>query len=402
MHESLKTLGFVAGAAVFVAGAVIVEPERRTPQLLSDQGEAFYAKFTDPSAVKSIEVIDYDEPTATARPFRVEFQRGRWVLPSHNNYPVDIGDRLVKTAAALIDLKKDAVRSDSPREHGKYGVIDPLDSKVPELTGRGKRVTLRDARKDVLADFIFGKPVEGKPGHRFVRLPGQKRVYAVKTEADPSADFSDWVNAGVVRIAASSMRRITIVSYMMDERMGGLANMENTTLTKEGEAWKMAGAENLNTAAIQAMTNTLENLKIVDVRPKPEPLARDLRSGQLALSLEIAMSLRQKGFFITPNGRLLASEGEMAVETSNGLLYSLRFGDVVASGTEAKPAAAQPNRYLFATVNYDGQRAARHGDTSGAGERTARDLNARFADWYYIIRGSDFEKLRLRRKDLVR
>jgi hypothetical protein len=87
------------------------------------------------------------------------------------------------------------------------------------------------------------------------------------------------------------------------------------------------------------MANALENLKIVDVRPKPAPLAQDLKTGKLALSLETAMSLRQKGFFITPNGRLLASEGEMSVETASGLVYSLRFGDVVASGTEAKAAA---------------------------------------------------------------
>jgi hypothetical protein len=403
MRETLKTGAFLAAAVLLSIAAVVVEPDRRTPKLLSDQGEAFYPKFKDPSAVKSIEVIDYDESTATARPFRVEFQRGRWVLPSHNNYAVDVGDRLVKTAAALMDLKKDAVRSDSAQEHGKYGVIDPFDSKVPELAGRGKRVTLRDAHKDVLADFIFGKPVEGKTGERFVRLPGQKRVYAVKTEADPSADFSDWVNVGVVRIQAASIRRINIISYMMDERMGGLTNMENLVLTREGTEWKLAGAEKLNTAAVQGMVNALENLKIVDVRPKPAPLSQDLKAGKLSLSLETAMSLRQKGFFITPNGRLLASEGEMSVETASGLVYALRFGDVVASGTEAKSAAAaQPNRYLFPTVSYDAQRAAKYGDASGAGERTARDLNARFSEWYYVIRGADFERLRLRKKDLAR
>jgi hypothetical protein len=32
----------------------------------------------------------------------------------------------------------------------------------------------------------------------------------------------------------------------------------------------------------------------------------------------------------------------------------------------------------------------------------ARDLTSRFADWYYIINGSDFQKLSLKRKDVVR
>lgn len=402
MREMVKTAAFVAAAVGLSVGAAVIEPERHTPRLLSDQGEAFYPKFTDPAAVKSIEVIAYDESTATARPFRVELQRGRWVLPSHSNYPVDIGDRLVKTSAALMDLHKDMVRSDSVQDHAKYGVVDPLDAKVAELTGRGKRVTLRDAYKDVLADFILGKPVEGKPGYRFVRLPGQKRVYAVKTDADPSADFSDWVNAGVVRIPAASIRRVSITSYALDERAGGLSNMENVSLTHEGSDWKMAGAEKLNTAPVHAMASALENLKIVDVRPKPAPLAQGLKSGKFELSLENALSLRRKGFFVTPAGRLMASEGEMSVETGAGLVYALRFGDVVTEGAESKPATAQPNRYLFVTVNHDPQLAAKYGDTSGNGGRTARDLNMRFADWYYVIRGADLERLRLRRKDLVR
>ena len=48
-------------------------------------------------AVKSIEVVDYDESTATARPLKVEFRKSRWVIASNNDYPIDIGDRLVKT-----------------------------------------------------------------------------------------------------------------------------------------------------------------------------------------------------------------------------------------------------------------------------------------------------------------
>ena len=32
-----------------------------------------------------------------------------------------------------------------------------------------------------------------------------------------------------------------------------------------------------------------------------------------------------------------------------------------------------------------------------AGERTARELNDRFADWYYVISGKDFQNLRLGR-----
>jgi hypothetical protein len=44
-------------------------------------------------------------------------------------------------------------------------------------------------------------------------------------------------------------------------------------------------------------------------------------------------------------------------------------------------------------------RATRYGDTGGAGEKAARDLNARFADWFA---NSDFQKLRLTRAQVIR
>ncbi|MBI3679336.1 MAG: DUF4340 domain-containing protein [Acidobacteria bacterium] len=402
MKEAVKTAAFAAVAILLAAAAVIVEPERRTAAILSETGKAFYPAFTDPQAVKTIEVVDYDEATASARPFQVEFYKGRWVLPSHNNYVIDIGDRLVKTAGALMDLKKESVVTESAAEHGKYGVIDPLDPRNPSLTGRGKRATLRDARKEALADFVLGKPVEGKAGYRYVRTPNDKRVYAVKTEADPSARFADWVNAGLLRIAAASIRRVTIVSYSIDEQLGRLVNVEQVQLTQEAGQWKMAGGEAFHKAAVSAMAATLDNLRIEDVRPKPPSMAEGLRSGKLEMSLEGAMSMRQRGFFLAPNGRLLANEGEMVVETANGLAYVLRFGEVATSGdAKASPPGGGENRYLFVTVSWDGQRAAKYGDSSGTGERLAREMTNRFADWYYVIKGTDFQKLRLKRRDLL-
>lgn len=399
MTEIVKTLAFVAVAAGLAITAAVVEPEAVTPKILSDEGETFYPNFRDAQAVKTIEVVDYDDATATARPFQVDSQKGRWVLPTHSNYPVDAGDRLVKTAAALIDLKKDSVRSDTVQDHAKYGVIDPTDQKTAGLTGRGKRVTLRDARKEVLADFIFGKPVEGKAGYRYVRVPGQKRVYAVKTDADPSTRFQDWVNAGIASIPLSQIRRVLINNYSIDESMGALTNQEVIPLTRENDQWKIQGLEKFNLAAVNAMASTLANLKIVDVKPKPPQLAQDLRSGQLRMSLEIALSLRQKGFFISPNGRLLANEGEMNIETANGLVLSLRFGEVVSTPGETKPSG---NRYLFPTAVFDEKRAAKYGGDAALGERQAKDLANRFADWYYVISAQEFQQLRLRRGDLLR
>jgi hypothetical protein len=395
MKESVKTALFAGAAVVLAISAAVTEPESRVPAIMSDQGQAFYPKFTDPQAPKTIEVIDYDEATATALPLRVQFQQGKWLITSHYNYRVDIGDRLAKTSAALMDLKKDMVRSDSQLDHAKYGVVDPMDEKTGGLTGRGKRVTLKDARGDVLADYILGKPVEGKPGYRYVRVPGQKRTYVAKTTADPSARFADWVNAGLLRIASDSIRKVTINRYNLDPAAGRMSNMETTVLGHDKGEWKVVSGQALNMPALHAMSAALDGLKIVDVRPKPPGLAAGLRHEEVQLNLETALSLREKGFFITPEGRVYSSEGDMTVETSNGLMYSLRFGGV-ATG-ETKSGAPTDNRTLFVMVHFDPAKATAYGGDVGAGQRAARDLNDRFADWYYVISGKDFQNLRLGR-----
>src|SRR5260370_6083657 len=313
MKEMYKTAGFVAGSLVLVIAASVSRPESRTASVFSDEGQAFYPQFRDPQAVKAIEVVDYDESTATARPLKVEVRKSGWRIASKHDYPRDVGDRLLKTAAALIDLRKDQVRSDLVQDHGKFGVIDPLDAKVSALQGRGKRVTLLDAQKSMLADFILGKPVEGKAGWRYVRVPGGKRTYAVKTDADPSARFADWVNSALLRIPAASIRKVTIAGYSLDQSTWTLDQGDSVVLTLENGQWKSAdGAVRVDAA--KALAATLDSLTIVYARPKPAEMARDLRDGKMQLSIEIALALRQFGFLLTQAGRILASDGEMTRE----------------------------------------------------------------------------------------
>jgi hypothetical protein len=215
-------------------------------------------------------------------------------------------------------------------------------------------------------------------------VPSQKRTYAVKTAADPSARFADWVNAGLLRISSGSIRKVTVNRYNLDPAAGQLTNVETTVLTEKNGQWKADAGQKLNLPAIRALVAALDGLKIVDVRPKPPGLAADLRRETVELSLETALSLRQKGYFITPNGHVYSSEGDLTVETNNGLVYSLRFGEVAAGDTRS--GSPTDNRYLFVMV---------HSNT--AGDRTARELNDRFADWYYVISGKDFQNLRLGR-----
>jgi hypothetical protein len=47
-----------------------------TPSAFSDIGEAFFPNFQDPNTATTLEVIEFDEGTAAAKPFKVTNQNG--------------------------------------------------------------------------------------------------------------------------------------------------------------------------------------------------------------------------------------------------------------------------------------------------------------------------------------
>ncbi len=408
--EALKTGLFVVTAAVLVVAAVWVEPEARTPEVFSDQGETLLPKLRDVMAVKDIEVVDYDESEAVARPLKVEFKKGRWIMPSHYDYPAEAGDQLAKAVAALVGVKKDIVVSNNVLDHAQYGVVDPLDTKVATLRGRGKHVTLRGASGEVLADLIEGYPVKSKPGYRYVRIPGEKRVYAVKTDADPSARFEDWVGGHILQLSTADVRRMVINAYSIDEQMGSMSQLQRSILTRQGDFWTLEGSKKVNGTRVKAILGALGNLRIAGVRPKPPSLADELRSAKpLGISLDTMLSLRQRGYFLGGGGRLLAGNGEMTAETKDGVVYTLRFGAAVTglgaaadspsqppeqTSAKAAPAPQDATRYLWVTTRFDSDLAKRYGGNAAAGERASKNLSAKFADWYYIINAAQYTDLR--------
>src|SRR5262249_47718372 len=181
MNELIKTLTFVVVALLLTGAAFAGTRDRAVKHAqFDDQGQAFFPEFKDPLQCTDLEVVSFDPGTATATRFRVMLRDKKWVIPSHHDYPADARDRLSKTAAAVMDLTRDTIRSDRVEDQQGMGVIDPLDSKTTTLEGRGKRVTLRDASEKVLADFIIGNDIkgtergkEGSGGQRYVRVPDQ-------------------------------------------------------------------------------------------------------------------------------------------------------------------------------------------------------------------------------------
>ncbi len=449
MNETKTTLTYLGVAVVLVLAVFLTAPGKVTPDDFLDQNEPFFPDFTDPNLATTLEVIDFDPETATARPFKVTFEDGKWIIPSHNNFPADGKDRLAETAAGVIDIRKDDYRSANVADHAALGVVDPLDESVSVLTGRGKRVTVKDENDQVLADLIIGDNVEGRENLRFVRLPEQKRVYVSRINIDISTRFEDWIERDLLLVELDKIERVQLKDYSINETTGRLDQRDDVILEKEGDTWsanRMASTQEVASDKMTELLGGLDGLSIVGVRPKPEGLSRSLSQPEnLTISQADMLSLRSKGYYFAQTGQLVSNEGEIEVRDGDGVIYTLRFGEIVYGTGEAVSAGNESsdddqsgpaeNRYLLVTTSFDSARFPEprrpdntdfldkeEDDLSDADRRNKElqddyeewettvevgsgrsgELNARFADWYYVISAESFDKIHLTRVELVR
>jgi hypothetical protein len=449
MDENKKTIIFVAVAAVLLIVALISSPGRITPDAFTDQGEIFFPDFTDPNTATTLEVVDFNQTTGTAVPFKVTFANNRWTIPSHHDYPADAKERLAKTAAGIIDMKREEFRTDNVSDHEACGVIDPLDETAGN-EGRGQRVTVRGEGDKLLADFIIGNEVEGRRGFRFVRIPGQNRVYTAQTDVEITTRFEDWIDTDLLRINPRKILEIVLNDYSINEQTLSVDQRDNLELSLRDGVWRannMSNSQQVDTTVMQQLLTSLDSVSIVGVRPKPEGLSASLRMADDTREVTQAdiRSLQNKGFYLSRDGQLLSNEGELELLTTDGVIYSLRFGEVVygsglavtagvdeASGSGEELSGA--NRYLFITARFNEnffkqpsepkdksylekadslwtdadrqnkqmQDAYNRWETSvEIGRQTAADLSNRFAGWYYVISAESFDQIRLERSALV-
>lgn len=449
MSETRKSLTIAGIAVVAAVLAYATAPRSVTPDAFLDRGELFFPDFDNPNEAATLEVIEFDEETASAIPFKVTNSDGKWTIPSHHDYPADGEDRLAETAAGVIGITKDDFRTDNVSDHEACGVIDPLDEGATSLKGRGKRVTLRGENDQVLADFIIGKDVEGRENHRFVRVPGQKRVYLAKIEIDISTGFQDWIEKDLLGVERDEIDQVVLEDYSIDEVTRRVDQRDLVTLEKKDDTWsadRMRSGQEVDSFKMDDLLNALDDLEIVGVRPKPEGLTASLTRVDQGFSItqEDMISLQSRGYYFSRDGALLSNEGEIRARTSEGVGYNLRFGEVlygsgeaVTAGTgESDDQSAGPgeNRYLFITATFDDTilpEPARPADTTFQekpeeewtdgdrankslfdahqewekkiedGGKKVNALNARFAGWYYVISDANFKKMRLTRSDLV-
>lgn len=518
MNETYRTtLSFVGVAAVLLALAVWVSLPPDDVQLSDVTNKPLYAEFDDPKEAASLEIVKVDEEKGELKRFQVRRSAdGRWVIPSHGDYPADATDQMRDAATSLVNLNVIGIASEEAGDHEMFGVVEPDEKRLEAgAKGFGMLVAFEDRKGEDLARLIVGKRVEGSENQRFVRKSGQDPVYVVELPVDQlSTDFGDWIEKDLLKISPWDIDRATIKDYQFIVAQGGTdgftfqfdPRLEMTVgWDEDANTWTLDkmiqyqrgrpvatalnSEEELNKDKLDAMKSALDNLQIVDVQRKPKGLGGDLSVDEEAFkNTELRESLQALGFLpatLNKKREFLGTNGEINVGMKDGVEYVLRFGN--SAGTEdGNPNSVR--RYLFVSARLDESRlkppvleplpdppaTGSSGDDEVTGdkptdeaqadadkpaddaapaddaksdetksdesksdeetkpaesefdlkrkriekenqrkldeyrerrkkaENKVRELNARFAPWYYVISNEEFKKIHLTRADVVR
>ena len=385
MNENTKTIVFACTALVALTLALLARPGGDS-DVTEELGGDLFEPFKVLEATE-IEVIKFDEDTGETSNFEVtQLKNGAWVIPSHDRYPADGQSQMQSAASALVGLQKGPVVTDSPAEHGTYGVRDPATAKESE-TGVGTLVRLADKTGDTLVELIIGEPVEGSDGVRFVRKPTEDRVYQCKVDiSNLSTRFEDWIERDFLSLDAFNINKVILDNYSVEEqvfrgpfgqprvsykpkRIEKLEIAHNASPTEDQKKWVLAEElpkdKQLDEEKLDAMKTALDDLKIVNVEAKAPIVAKFFKEGrdsfaidevvdkeanQLSASFEQTFRLiRRKGFFFhlsedNKTFQVLSNQGQIFVDLKDGVRYVRPPGRIRRVEKRRRPKQSRSRR----------------------------------------------------------
>lgn len=418
------------------------------------QGDRLFPEFTDPTDAASFEIVRYDKTGNDLTTLKIARKAGAWTIASHNDYPANGADaeqRIRDTAVRLMNLEVLRLATDLTSEHVMYGVVEPeMDTITQNDEGVGTRLTVEDASGSRLIDLVVGMPVVNSPGQRYVRKPGQSRVYTAEINAnDLSSDFHDWIDDALLQIRPDLIKQYQIKDYNVELRPGGDGQQPSLVpqsrfemVTRydpdnfrwdirqfvesngsEMQAVVLQDDEELNADSLYQLSRDINQVSILDVVSKPPSLSDELKTGAATITdPKSLLSLQQRGIYPISQDpiELVASNGELRIGLTNGVEVTLYFGG--QAGIEESRDKAVRRRYLMATARAfvakptvpasdppTPEEAAAYAEEQKEYEQRmktagqeAKKLNDRFADWYYVISEDDYRRLSLSRIALIR
>ncbi|MDG2384907.1 MAG: DUF4340 domain-containing protein [Pirellulaceae bacterium] len=374
MSQMTKTLVF-AGLAIVAAGLAFAT---RTGPVGIDQpeqiGKPLFDDFEDPLAANSMKIVRFDEDLSKLSEIEIKEIDGIWTLPSHAGYPADAENKIRDAATPFVDMKIIDVVTDKDGEHATYGVLEPgADKLAVGDQGVGTLVNIKDESGKNLVDLVIGK--EYQEGQHYVRPVKHSRVYLAAV--DPSTlpvRFDDWIEKDLLNVSAFDISGMTLKDYSFDVAQtlrGPITQFDRRfemQVSDENGQWKLDSllearndnlvpvelteGQQLNQERLNAMKDALDNLEIVDVARKPAGLGEDLKADKGFFNNQSGVdSLIEKGVYpvqLDGSVELLSTDGEVLVDTKEGVQYVLRFGGAAGVDTESNDAGL--NRYLLVSA----------------------------------------------------
>ncbi len=381
MPEFAKTAIFVGVAALLGLLALAFRPPSLAPPQLKLDDKLF-TDIDDAGAVDALEIVRYDKDAGGLQRLKVARGDGGWVIASHSDYPADADDakdRIQDAALTLMDLKIVGLASELSSDHAYYGVVSPEGNLASQTDGEdiGTLIALEDEAGRKLAKLIVGKPDGQREGLRFVSKDGEKRVYTAKINIDEfSSKFDDWIDTDLLGVQPGSIAQVTLKDYtaeIVPVQRGNVIQLvprrrsrSEMTLDwdQKQQQWKLqdfaefrdnqmqpaklTDSEQLNKKKLDSLKSAIGQLKIVDVQRKPDELLADIKSDEDLLANERLSGLLVRRGFYPSRGELLGANGEVRVQTDDGVEYILRFGN--ESGIESGEDEAKLNRYLLVSA----------------------------------------------------
>ena len=227
-NENSKTVWFLAAAAVVVAVAWLTRPVAAIKNEAAVLGKKLFPDFTDPAAVDSLQVLQFDqakgdpavlEVAKHERPVGDSFARqvsGRRQGPSGRGR--QLADRSDDSSAwppASMRARRPWTRPPCARPTIALGSSIPIrKTSSPATTGVGTRVTMKDAAGHQLASAIIGKPVPDQTDLYYVRIADKDPVYIVKLDAGKlSVRFEDWIEPNLLNLNTMDLKKVEIKDY---------------------------------------------------------------------------------------------------------------------------------------------------------------------------------------------
>lgn len=202
----MKPTSFAALAVVTVLALIVAiasyGAQNRWSQAKVSGAPLFPGLAAQSASIAKIELGQGDKALALAR------DKEGWVLADRGGYPA----KLDAVRALLVKMAQAELVEGKTRNKERYGLLELEEPGGKD--GKSRLLRLLDDKGGVIAEAIVGKKrydaFGANKGGTYVRKPGEAQTWLSNADLDVSVAVRDWVQPGVLDLAAAKIAKVTI------------------------------------------------------------------------------------------------------------------------------------------------------------------------------------------------